>query len=153
MRGVRYATPDDAEALGRIHIAAWQVAYRGQIPDEYLRGLKVSDRVDLWRRALEAGIEPGEAAFEQGKRTALVIEDEHASIAGFAALGPTSEPAEPGVGEVRALYVDPELWGRGFGRDLLAAATDELRASGHDRGLLWVLKTNERARRFYESLG
>ena len=47
--------------------------------------------------------------------------------------------------ELHALYVLPELWGRGIGRDLLAAAGDVSE--------LWVLESNERARRFYERFG
>jgi hypothetical protein len=36
MAEVRYATVDDAQAIGRIHVVGWQVTYRGQIPDRYL---------------------------------------------------------------------------------------------------------------------
>lgn len=31
---IREATADDADAIGRVHAAAWQWAYRGLMPDE-----------------------------------------------------------------------------------------------------------------------
>ena len=38
---VRYATVGDAPALGRVHVRAWQAAaYRRQMPDDYLDGLR-----------------------------------------------------------------------------------------------------------------
>jgi len=37
---VRYATVGDAPALGRVHVRAWLAAYRGQMPDDYLDGLR-----------------------------------------------------------------------------------------------------------------
>jgi hypothetical protein len=39
---VRRATLDDAPAIARVHVAAWQRAYRGQMPDAVLDGLDES---------------------------------------------------------------------------------------------------------------
>jgi hypothetical protein len=33
------ATVADAPAMGRVHVRAWQAAYRGHMPDDYLGGL------------------------------------------------------------------------------------------------------------------
>ena len=38
---VRWATPDDADALGEVHVTTWQSAYRGIFPDAFL------DELDL----------------------------------------------------------------------------------------------------------
>ncbi|CAN0416084.1 unnamed protein product, partial [Phaeothamnion confervicola] len=46
---IRDAVVDDAVAMGRIHVRAWQHAYRGVMPDEYLDGLQASDRVEMWQ--------------------------------------------------------------------------------------------------------
>jgi hypothetical protein len=32
---VRPATLPDAPAMGRVHVQAWQAAYRGHMPDDY----------------------------------------------------------------------------------------------------------------------
>jgi len=47
---VRHATVDDAPALGRVHVRAWQAAYRGQMPDDYLEGLRAEERAAGWER-------------------------------------------------------------------------------------------------------
>ena len=33
---LRPAVPDDAMAVARVHVRAWQVAYRGSMPAQYL---------------------------------------------------------------------------------------------------------------------
>ncbi|MFN8233107.1 MAG: GNAT family N-acetyltransferase [Actinomycetota bacterium] len=57
------------------------------------------------------------------------------------------------VGAVYALYLGRSVLGRGIGRALLERATEGLRDAGWKRAVLWVLETNERARRFYERAG
>lgn len=38
---VRTARPTDAAAMGALVVRAWQAAYRGLMPDDYLDGLTV----------------------------------------------------------------------------------------------------------------
>ena len=57
------------------------------------------------------------------------------------------------VGEVNALYLEPEAWGSGAGRLLMDAALARLTAAGFAQATLWVLDSNARARRFYEAGG
>ncbi|GHI99404.1 hypothetical protein TPA0906_12700 [Streptomyces olivaceus] len=52
-----------------------------------------------------------------------------------------------------ALYVDTGRFGAGVGRALLGEAVRRCGAAGHPRMLLWVLRGNARARRFYERSG
>ena len=41
---VRHARAGDAPDLGLVHVRAWQAAYRGQMPDDYLDGLRPEER-------------------------------------------------------------------------------------------------------------
>ncbi|HXB49020.1 MAG TPA: GNAT family N-acetyltransferase [Streptosporangiaceae bacterium] len=52
-----------------------------------------------------------------------------------------------------AIYLAPDSWGRGLGRELMTAALTYLADLGYDEVTLWVLDTNARARRFYEAAG
>jgi hypothetical protein len=45
---VRLATAADVPAMGRLHVRAWQAAYQGHVPDDYLDGLRAEDRVAGW---------------------------------------------------------------------------------------------------------
>ncbi|HET7235665.1 MAG TPA: GNAT family N-acetyltransferase, partial [Actinomycetota bacterium] len=57
------------------------------------------------------------------------------------------------TGEVYAIYLDPDRVGTGLGRQLFERAVGDLRDRGFSSVTLWVLQTNERARRFYEVAG
>jgi ribosomal protein S18 acetylase RimI-like enzyme len=75
-------------------------------------------------------------------------------VVGFVTFGPSEdEPDDPQVGQVYAIYVYPGHWDRGYGRELFAAAVSGLTDAGFDAATLWVLKSNRRARRFYEAAG
>jgi ribosomal protein S18 acetylase RimI-like enzyme len=141
---IREATPGDAEAIASIHVRAWRWAYRGQLSDDYLDGLRVEDRLEQHRRSLEG---------QRPDWRTWVVEDE-GSVVGFAVTG-TSEDADadPKTGELYAIYLEPSRVGTGIGRALFEHAVDELRERGFTAATLWVLEANERARRFYELAG
>src|SRR5437879_151675 len=105
---IRDATPEDAPAIARIHVASWQAAYRGQLPDELLDGLSVPRRQEFWR---VAAARPGHS---------LLVADEGGGVAGFVSSAATQDlDGDPtSTGEVRAIYVDPSAYGRGIGHGL-----------------------------------
>src|SRR5690242_10658505 len=101
---VRRATPDDARAIAAVHVGTWQVAYRGQVPDEFLDGLDVERRVAAYA---EFGV-----LTDDGRPVWIAQRDDE--IVGFANAGPSND--EEGVGEVYAIYVAPAHWDTGAGR-------------------------------------
>jgi GNAT superfamily N-acetyltransferase len=139
---VRTATPEDAAGVADVHVRAWQTAYRGLLPDEYLDGLRAADRMVRYRFDVT---EPDQPA------TIVAVDD--GVICGFATTGPAQDGAVPNAGLVHALYVEPALWGRGVGRLLMAEARTRLQRQGFLEGLLWVLVGNDRAQRFYRADG
>jgi L-amino acid N-acyltransferase YncA len=139
---LRLARPEDARAIAEVHVGSWRHAYRGLLPAGYLDRLSVDEREASWREALASDAAGAVVAEAEGR------------IVGFASFGPSrDEDAAEGVGEVPAIYVDPEVLGAGVGRTLLAEATARLREAGFRRATLWVLEANARARRFYEKAG
>ena len=124
---VRPAAPDDAIAVARVHVRAWQVGYHGLMPADYLASLRAEDRAARYTF--------GRA---DGPRTTVGLHD--GVVAGFATtLGD----------ELCALNVDPDRWSAGVGRALIAHARGELAATGAREGRLWMLVGNARAERFY----
>jgi GNAT superfamily N-acetyltransferase len=73
-----------------------------------------------------------------------------AAVIGAAVAQP--DPAAPGRGHLRSLYVAPPWWGRGVGRSLHDAALAHLRDRGFPEASLWVLERNP-VRAVYERLG
>lgn len=84
----------------------------------------------------------------------LVAEDEGGEVVGWACHGPYRDgEARTADAELYALYVDAARFGAGIGRALAGESVRRCRAAGHARMLLWVLKGNVRARRFYDRAG
>ena len=142
---IRAAGPADAEAMGHLHVRAWQHGYRGMMPDDYLDGLRSEDRIEMWRDRLGHG----------DHLPPVLVAELDGVLAAFAASGTARVDSDGGrgTGELYALNVDPACWGRGVGRSLLVAATDALADLGYRDAILWVVLENERARALYESEG
>ena len=70
---------------------------------------------------------------------------------GFAAVGLAR--GDQKRGEVYAINVDPDWIGRGVGQPLFSAAVATLTDFGFTDLVLWVVRENARARRFYERNG
>jgi GNAT superfamily N-acetyltransferase len=139
---IRPAVAGDAESVARVHIGSWQVAYRGLIDDDYLDALRWQDRAATY--AFARGVNDGVA-------TIVAVEDD--TITGFATYSAARDDDCEGLGEVRALYVDPNGWRHGTGGALIAAARAGLVDLGFDAAVLWVLEGNERAMAFYRRDG
>jgi GNAT superfamily N-acetyltransferase len=130
--------------IGLVHVRSWQAAYRGLVPEEFLDGLDPVQRAGHWERQLSA----------EGEQPELVLVAEvDGQVVGFAAIGPSRDEDGDRDGEVRAIYLTAEHWGQGIGTALMGSALDVLRRAGFSGATLWVLATNERGRRFYETGG
>ena len=133
---LRPAQPDDALAVARVHVRAWQAGYRGLLPDAYLDALRAEDRARRYTFDLIAPDRPH----------TLVAADGDA-ILGFATTLPA--PDLPGTGELAALHVDPSAWRRGIGTALITAARARLLDLGFATAIVWVMAGNRRAEQFY----
>jgi ribosomal protein S18 acetylase RimI-like enzyme len=141
---IRRARPTDARAIAEVHVGTWREAYHGLLPASFLAGLSVETRERFW--SSELGVTPTE-------RMPWLAES-GGQVVGFVSAGPARDvDARPEVGEVYAIYVLPDCWDRGVGRDLLRHAESDLRSHGYSAATLWVLADNNRACRFYERSG
>jgi GNAT superfamily N-acetyltransferase len=143
---VRWAGPEDALGVANVHVRSWQVAYRGLVDQAYLDGLEPAERRETWKQGLARYVWP--------ERGTLVAEQD-GEIIGFANLstGRSTGRSTDAEAEIHAIYVTPAAWGTGAGRALLDEAIARLEEVGCTEVILWVLATNERARRFYEKAG
>jgi ribosomal protein S18 acetylase RimI-like enzyme len=144
---IREMRADDVDAVAAVRVRGWQAAYVGMLPQAYLDRMSVAE--DAARRR-------GRFAASRGRVCNLVAVDAADAVVGWASLGPWRGPdaaAAAGAGEVYALYVRPELVGTGVGRALLDAVHEEAARRRMPELLLWVLRDNARARRFYARQG
>jgi GNAT superfamily N-acetyltransferase len=126
----RPATPDDAAAIGRVHVTGWQGAYAHVFPPERLAELSAEGRGRWWSGQLT----------DPPERTAVIVDEDRGEPVGFVSVGPSRDAdTDPlRVGELYAIYVLPERWGSGFGRRLMERGSRGMRAAelrgGHPLG-------------------
>ena len=135
---IRKATLDDVKNISRIHALSWKSAYKEIVPQAYLDEL----REEFWVPAFTAWI-------TDNVLTAQLIFENDSSV-GCVAYGKARDKALPNWGEIVSIYLLPEYYDKGYGRMLLESALLELKQSGYQNIYLWVLKENQRARKFYE---
>lgn len=149
---LRPGGPVDAAALAVVQRRAWRARYRGLLPDPFLDDLDFSYLGPAWA-------ERATATSYRGRRRLIVAgrPGEVHAVVETCPAGPTPDSAgdadQDGPGQVRSLYVDPSVAGRGLGSVLLRAAVDALVADGFAEAVLWVVEGNARARAFYERWG
>jgi GNAT superfamily N-acetyltransferase len=141
---VRRATAEDADAVGRVQVETWRVAYQGLMPDEAIAAFDVEERQRLWREGLAREPRPGSATF---------VAELDGEVVGFASLGRSRDDESANEAELYAIYLLPSRWDQGIGRALLERAEESMREFGFERALLWVMEGNERGERFYRAAG
>jgi GNAT superfamily N-acetyltransferase len=122
-------------------VATWRAAYRGIVPDVFLASMSVEEHAARWRGRIEANLK------------LVFVHERDGQIDGWVSVGACRDDDAKADGEVYALYVAPESWRRGIGRELMAKSEGEFQHRGMMRIVLWVLERNDRARQFYESRG
>ena len=129
-----------------LHIRAWQWAYKGLLPDDYLDRLPLTLDVRIERRRLELAHLPPDNRWWVVEQTGRIV--------GFALTGTSNDPdATPQTALVFALYLDRQVVGTGIGHALFTHVVNDFRQRRYTQATLWVLENNLRARRFYEAAG
>ncbi len=123
----------DAEIRGKayVHWRGWHDAYPGLVSAEYLDKLTLETCEQKAFRWLDN----------------ILVAKDGERVVGFAGYGETA----PDTGEIFALYVLKEYWGTGVAQLLMQAALEKL--ASFPKIVLWMVKGNARAFRFYEKCG
>lgn len=139
---IREAVIKDAYENALCHTMSWRSAYKGIVPDEYLNNISVEERAEKFRYYINES--------KEYERYCAVYENK---IIGILCIGKSRDEDKPDTGEIVAIYLIEEFWGKGYGRQMMNYATDKLKQMGYNEIILWVLEENSRARRFYEKCG
>jgi GNAT superfamily N-acetyltransferase len=138
---VRPATFDDSQQIARVHLASWRSTYEELLPGDFLDSLSEAEYTERWARFIEGGA------------SRVYVVEHEGELVGFASGG-RERAGETGYsGELYAIYILDAFQGHGYGRALVRAVVTALRAMGIDDMIVWVLRDNQSARRFYERLG
>lgn len=141
---VRTAVPADALDVATVRTRSWRVAYAGVIPAHVLDTMDPGQIAERTRERIA----------DLGNPFTTRVAERGGAVVGFTVTGPyRGEDVPQGTGEVLAIYADPDHWSAGVGRVMMTDALDRLAAAGFGPVLLWVLRDNPRARRFYQRAG
>ena len=138
---IRRGNEEDSEVISRIHAESWKSAYKGMVPEEYLKDLKD----DFWALNFKKWIS------EDMVKVKIIYVDFKA--AGVIAYGKSRDEKFNDYAEVWSFYLRPEYFRKGLGTTLMKSVLCEMCDEGYKHCYLWVLETNNNARRFYEKIG
>jgi len=141
---IRKVLPEDAYEFTALHAACWRDAYTGIIPDEYLDKMSsdMEKRAERCKQALE---EPGYCEYY------CVIHD--GDMIGRLVFCKSHDEDKPDAGDVAAIYLLADYWGKGYGKQMMDFAVHELKHKGYQEIIIWVLEENSIGRQFYEKYG
>lgn len=128
-------TQAEIEGKAYVHWISWQEAYRELIDEAYLNSMTLEKCTSI--------------AFKWQDN--ILVAKDGDKVIGFIGYGEHGDSALPRTGEVFAIYILSEYYGKGVGYALMQQALQKL--SQYERVALWVLKGNKRAIRFYEKCG
>ena len=131
---IRWATPSDLQDIVAIHVESWKDTYSDVLPAEFMAGQIDQDLAQHWSQIKI-----------QNEDIALVAEED--SLVGFVAVWCRPIPF------IDNLHVRPSHRSKKVGSALMKAVAKELIKKEHKAAYLWVFESNEKAIRFYESLG
>lgn len=138
----REAEKKDVERIALLHADSWRRTYRGMMPDEFLDGDVVSDRMQVWHGRLTA------CRSDQF----VFLAEEGGRLAGFVCAFSNEDSTWGSY--IDNLHVNHESRRRKAGAALMAHAAKWLNDRHPHAGVyLWVMEANAPARRFYERLG
>ena len=141
--------------MSLLHALGWRAAYRDSIPADYMAREITDERwVPVFRQnygegryhglLLYAGEQPLCCATYGPARVDQSAGD---TICDF------SSPDLAAWGELVSLYSHPDHWGEGCGSIVIKEILRRFRETGYPGCFLYVLRENDRARRFYEKHG
>ena len=155
---IRAGSAADAAQVAAVQREGWFAAYTGIIADEIIDRVTTPDDGARVRQSFRT---------RPWQRMIVAVQDGgNAGVIGYAAFGPetdvltapwphplSTDGEERRVAELYALYVHPAWWSTGTGRALMERVLARSASAGYSFITLWVLRDNQRARRFYERAG
>ncbi len=147
---IRQATADDAEGITIVHVNSFQTSYVGIIDPSFLENMSFEKRLELRKEILGS------------KRGVHLVIELRGQISGFADGGllrldpvlnhlPIIKGKEETIGEIYAIYLLEEHKRKGIGKALFRKCREWFSQHELHSFIVWVLKNNLKARRFYES--
>lgn len=139
----REAESKDAEAIGKVRVAAWRAAYRQFMPEVFLNSLDPANNLEELRVRLSS----------QSPDFTISVAEEREDVVGFSIIGKPRYQAAAKTIELWAVNVLPEYWRMRIGSGLVERAINFSTDAGFNSMELWCIKGNTPAEKAYRKLG
>ena len=142
-------------AMSLIHALGWRDTYKGYVPDDYM-SKEISD--DRWTAVFRTNFETRVChglLLYRGDVPVACINYCRARKSNYN-TGEVCSFDNTGYedwGEIASFYTHPAERGKGYGGLLFEEALQRLKEMGHRYAFVFVLRENERARKFYSAHG
>ena len=137
---IRFNRLEDQEQMARIKIDGYRNTYAGIIASTYLKGMDVKEQTERYYRS-----------FDEYKDRVLVAVRGN-EVLGYSCLDPKDDSFKYDS-ELVSLYIKKDAQHKGVGKALFLETAKELLSLGKRNMIIWCLKDNTNAIKFYESLG
>ena len=139
---IRKVKVDDANTLAFIQTESWKSAFNRILSKEDLdRYTDVNRAITLYSKLLNENI---------GNGFILTIDENPHCIAYW---DKTRNDEMEGYSEIICIHSLCDIWGIGYGTEMINHILSDIKNSGFNKVMLWVFKENHRARKFYEKHG
>lgn len=137
IRKVKY---EDIEQIVDICIHDWQVEYKGIVDDKILENLNKKEKMEKWKIRYKMGY--------------TIVAEQKGKILGYCRYDDKIDDKNiEADSEIIELYVDNKNLSKGIGKKLVEYAIKDLKAKNRNKMIIYCLKENLKARRFYEKMG
>ena len=140
---IRLATPEDAEQIAEVKIAAWRAAYAHILDPALLANLDLGREAARWRERIVA---PTVAC-------RIWVAVDKGQVVGYVVVGPNRFHEVACDGELQAIYVHPGVQRGGIGKSLLRVAVDWMVEQDFKSMAVFVFRDNPLGVNFYKSMG
>jgi GNAT superfamily N-acetyltransferase len=137
----RRATIEDVPQVARVHVESWQKSFEGIAPQKFLDAMSIEKRTKAF----------SERFFDEDYRMFVAV-SATGEVSGFVDFGKARHDVAGYDTELFAIYLLPELKGKGIGAELFKTGVRDLAARGFRSMYLQALKASP-YRNFYEKMG
>ena len=137
---IRFNRIEDQKQMAHIKIDGWRGTYSEIIASKYLKGMDYQEQTERYWRS-----------FEEYKNRVLVAVRGN-EVLGYSCFDP-KERSDKYDSELESLYIKNTEHHKGIGTSLFKETAKELYSQGRRNMIIWCLKGNKNAIKFYEKLG
>ena len=152
---VEASTQEHFQAMSLIHALGWRDTYVDAVPADFMAAEITDDRwVEVFRKNWEEKVYTGLLLY-RGDAPVSCINFGPARMENYnpGEVCKFDNAAYQGWGEITSFYTHPNERGKGYGAILLDEACRRLKEGGHPSAFVFVLRENEKSRRFYAKHG